>query len=237
VKERRSVTLSDGTELPYTLLRRKGMKHSYIYVRREGVEVRCSPAHPLESVEAFLRRKERWILRHLEEIRTRPEEPDRSRSLLYRGEALPLEREIDPTLRRPLLRLDESGRRALLRSPHDPGPEELREIHEAFYRRRAPEILLPRVEHWSRVTGLRPTGVSFRRNRSLWGSCSARDRLSLNTRLLLLPDPLIDYVVVHELCHIRHKNHSREFWNLVERYLPDWKERRKRLRKFEEPLR
>ncbi len=66
--------------------------------------------------------------------------------------------------------------------------------------------------------------------RTLWGSCSTRGTLSFNWRLVLAPHEVLDYVVVHELCHLRVPNHSREFWALVERHRPGWRRRRDWLR-------
>ena len=78
-------------------------------------------------------------------------------------------------------------------------------------------------------------GVEYRRiriggQRTLWGSCSSRGTLSFNWRLVLAPSEVLDYVVVHELCHLRVPNHSRHFWALVERHRPDWRRQRDWLR-------
>ena len=80
-------------------------------------------------------------------------------------------------------------------------------------------------------------GVEYRRiqiggQRTLWGSCSARGTLSFNWRLVLGPPEVLDYVVVHELCHLRVPNHSPRFWNLVERHRPAWRDQRDWLREF-----
>lgn len=98
---------------------------------------------------------------------------------------------------------------------------------EALYKTKTREIVPPLVEKYSRLMQLYPTRLSFRKNRSRWGSCSGKDALSFNTRLAQTPFAFIEYVVVHELAHIQHKNHSREFWELVEHYLPDYRQRQK----------
>ncbi len=80
-------------------------------------------------------------------------------------------------------------------------------------------------------------GVEYRRiriggQRTLWGSCSPRGTLSFNWRLVLAPLEVLDYVVVHELCHLRVPNHSRRFWALVERHRPHWRQQREWLRDY-----
>lgn len=73
--------------------------------------------------------------------------------------------------------------------------------------------------------------VAIRNSRSRWGSCSQKANLNFHYKLLLLPEPLADYVIVHELCHLAELNHSPRFWALVEKVVPDWKARRKALRR------
>ncbi|MBX2988292.1 MAG: M48 family metallopeptidase [Bdellovibrionaceae bacterium] len=102
--------------------------------------------------------------------------------------------------------------------------EDLSFAHEKlrdFYRREAGRDLIARVERWASQTGLRPTGVTVREARARWGSCHPRGSISLNWRLAVYRPEVIDYVVVHELAHLRHMNHSRHFWELVESILPE----------------
>ena len=87
---------------------------------------------------------------------------------------------------------------------------------------------LARVE--AERIGVAYTRIRIGGQRTLWGSCSARGTLSFNWRLVLAPSEVLDYVVVHELCHRRVPNHSRQFWALVERHRPDWRRQRDWLR-------
>lgn len=92
------------------------------------------------------------------------------------------------------------------------------------------EQLTPRLVALSFKTGLRYSGLTIRNQKTLWGSCSARRRLSLNYKLLFLPQELMDYVLIHELCHTVHLNHSRRFWQLVHTHQPNYQELDRELR-------
>ena len=94
----------------------------------------------------------------------------------------------------------------------------------------------PRVEHFARVMGLNYGKVAIRAQRTRWGSCSAKGNLNFNCLLVLLPDEVRDYVVVHELAHLKDMNHSPRFWAEVGKVIPDYKLRRAQLRELGRPL-
>lgn len=90
-------------------------------------------------------------------------------------------------------------------------------------------VLLPRLENLSLRTGLRYRDARVGRQRTRWGSCTAARRISLNCALLFLPGHLVDCVLLHELCHLRHLNHSPRFWSLMSRFLPDYRQREREI--------
>ncbi|TSE26802.1 hypothetical protein Tsedi_00511 [Tepidimonas sediminis] len=92
--------------------------------------------------------------------------------------------------------------------------------------------LAARVAHWAPRLGVRPQRLRLSSARTRWGSASSRGTVSLNWRLVCLPDPLRDYVVVHELAHLRELHHGPAFWALVAQALPDWTVRRAELRRW-----
>lgn len=104
------------------------------------------------------------------------------------------------------------------------------EAGQAALMRRAREELPPKVAYYAQRMGLQPTGITITSARTRFGSCSAKNRLCFSWRLMDYPEAAIDYVVVHELAHIMHKNHGPQFWALVERYMPDYRARRALLR-------
>lgn len=104
------------------------------------------------------------------------------------------------------------------------------EAEREAYIRKAKEILPGKVERYGEIMGLHPTGITITGAEKRFGSCSAKNRICFSWRLMAYPDEAVDYVVVHELAHIRHKDHSRVFYACVEEVLPDWRERRRMLR-------
>ena len=108
-----------------------------------------------------------------------------------------------------------------------PEPDEAR---RAELIRRAKEELPPKVAYYAQLMGVQPTGVRITSARTRFGSCSGKNSLCFSWRLMEYPEAAVDYVVVHELAHITHKNHGPRFWALVERYMPDYRARRALLR-------
>lgn len=140
------------------------------------------------------------------------------------------------------------GERFPLRWNHDAksAPVELREGaiyissermgHEAetlemWYSKQLYHILRETLPHWTKKIGVAPAKIEIKRVKTLWGSCSASGRITFSTRLAMVPPSLLEYVIVHELVHMRHPNHSEKFWQAVGTYLPDYMKRRDELKR------
>lgn len=104
------------------------------------------------------------------------------------------------------------------------------ETFENRYRNAARAQFESRVAYFHPITGGTYTSVTVRDQKTRWGSCSSRGTLSFNYRLIFAPPVILDYVVVHELCHLTHMNHSKDFWNMVASVMPEYKVCRKWLR-------
>ncbi len=99
----------------------------------------------------------------------------------------------------------------------------------AWYRLQALPIVQERMQVWQEMLRVRPERLKITHALKRWGSCSSKNNICISWQIILLPLALLDYIVVHELCHIVHKNHSSRFWKLVATVMPDYKERDKAL--------
>lgn len=101
--------------------------------------------------------------------------------------------------------------------------------HYEAHKERARILVHERLTYWNQFYGHTYNRVAIRNQRSRWGSCSTKGNLNFNYRLAFLPIELVDYVIVHELCHLKHFNHAEEFWNLVETTIQDYSDRKSQL--------
>lgn len=105
-------------------------------------------------------------------------------------------------------------------------------VHYKAHKELAREIITARIEHWNGFYNLEYKRVAIRNQRRCWGSCSEKGNLNFNYKIIFIPEILMDYVIVHELCHLIHLNHSPAFWAEVARAMPEYKEARAHLRRI-----
>jgi predicted metal-dependent hydrolase len=92
--------------------------------------------------------------------------------------------------------------------------------------------ITPAVEEWARRMGLQYNRIAIKNTTTRWGSCSTKKNLNFHYQLAFIEEDLMEYVIIHELCHLKHMHHSYVFWKMVETWCPEWRERRKRLRRI-----
>ena len=201
----------------------------------DGLAVRAPRWTPLHEVEAALREKERWIVAKLGEARERHARIESNRIDWKEGATLPFLGQpvtlvLDPRQqhgRGGAVLAEGDGAQVLhIGLPHTATPEQLRDVAQAWLMRQARRVFIARLDHFAPQLDVRWQKLSLSSAGTRWGSASADGSIRLNWRLIHFREPIIDYVVVHELAHLREMNHSPRFWQHVENVLPDYAERR-----------
>jgi predicted metal-dependent hydrolase len=199
-----------------------------IEIERDGsLTVRAPKRASMRSIREIVDRKRAWIERKQQQVRggcarTYPREFKAGEEFLYLGH--PFKLQVDGDSYSPL---SFSNRNFILSTHHK---ERARELFTAWYREQARSVISESAEHYSTISGIRYDRVKITNARKRWGSCSTKGNLCFSWRLIMAPLEVIDYVVVHELAHIEHKDHSRKFWGKVESILPDYRKRRQWLK-------
>ncbi|QSX08876.1 M48 family metallopeptidase [Alkalibacter rhizosphaerae] len=226
----------------YTTKCGEAIVYDWICRRRKTAELRIDPRKGLQAItpmgwtqkqlETLLEKKKKWILSHIQRMKLQEAafsslSEQRNDQLLYRGRWYPIQRETGPH-RKP--KVDFTGGAFFLWKGIDTTRDEERAAIVAWFKVEAQQLLEERVQaHAPKIAGS-PKMVKAKEQKKRWGSCTHDDRLLFNWRLALAPPEVLDSVVVHELCHMVHKNHSKEFWNLLDHHHPDYGESKKWLK-------
>lgn len=219
--------------ISYSLVRSKKRRRTMsIQIMPDGrVVIRAPSRTPQAEIDRFFKTRSAWLQKKLLERERLPGgdavKPPRftpGEKFLYLGEWYPLEVQ------------DRNGRKAPLMLSWgtfilDAGRTvEAKDLFARWYKDEARKLLSDRVNHYGKCLNLFPSGITITSAQFRYGSCSPKNRLSFSWKLIMAPLPVIDYIVVHELIHIKEKNHSRRFWVSVEAAMPDYKKYRVWLR-------
>ena len=217
--------LGEG-HVDYVLVRRRGRRGVGLKVDGHGLTVSAPSSWPLARIEAAVRESERWVLKKVAEWSAR-----RVPVMAWtEGARLPwLGASLELQLGRGSRAMASALPGALRVVTRDGREESIQRVVVAWYKRAAREMLVPRVHELSARAGIAAPEVMISSAMARWGSCNSRREMRLAWRLVKAPRELIDYVICHELAHLRHMNHSAAFWAEVERQLPGHAALRKRL--------
>lgn len=204
-----------GRAVPYTLVRNPRSRHVRMTLTPEGLRVSAPTRVPEAEVQRAVASKERWLLRH--EALLHPAQPDP----LCDGMEVPfLDGAVELAVRRAarasVVFRPEEGRLAVAA----PTPGHVRPLVERGYRHAARQWFAQACDEVAPMVGARPQSISIRDPRTRWGSCSARGSVSFSWRLLMAPARVAEYVVLHEMAHLVHLDHSPRFWALVDALRP-----------------
>lgn len=224
----RTIALGDRI-VPY-ILRRAKRRTIGLSIDHRGLRVGAPRRASLGEVEALILRHGDWVAEKLDEWRSR-RRPEPLK--ISDGMTLPM---LGGTL---LVRLALGGNRVLWNEQADPvltlflrAPADAPRLLEKTLREKARSLFADRLQHYAQRLSLTPPPLALSDARTRWGSCSLRTGIRLNWRLIHFPLHVLDYVVVHELAHLREMNHSRRFWAVVAQLCPDYRTLREELKRL-----
>jgi predicted metal-dependent hydrolase len=221
-----NVEASDSSHCPRIRISPRARRLSIRVYPDARVEVVVPPRARPREVELFITAHREWIdSKRAVALRNRPEPqpfPPATLDLRASSETWRLHQAGGEGRLRLVEATGMAGER-ILQVRGAASTDKLRGSLRAWLLRAAHRVLAPRVAVLAASTGVDYAQVSIRRQRSRWGSCSARGTISLNCCLLFQRPEVVDYLIVHELMHVKHMNHSARFWQAVERNCPDWR--------------
>jgi predicted metal-dependent hydrolase len=213
-----------GTRLiQYNIQEKHGLKSHYISVDKHAGVVLKGDHLPAAKADQLILKKAKWILKKLEVVKTVADDTIAIGSRLpYFGKNYYVEVIADPANERVLVEFNYSKFKIHINTTTT--EPQIRQAIQAFYKIKAAEKITPRVAKIAAKTKLKYTHLSFRKMSQRWGSCTGDNRIIINIDAAKLPYTLIDYLVVHELCHTKVKDHSKAFWAELSKHEPKWKE-------------
>ena len=215
----------------YTLTR-SHRKTLAVHIRDGSVEVRAPLKCPQSEIDRFLASKQAWITGKLVISRELAEQK-KSFTLDY-GDTILFCGVLYLVAARAGARAGFDGEQFYM--PPNLTPDQIKATCIKIYRRLAKTHLAERVAIFATQMGITPAAIKITGAKTRWGSCSSRKNINFSWRLIMAADNVIDYVVVHELAHIIHMNHSKRFWAVVEAILPDYLTRKSQLRELQRRL-
>ncbi len=223
-----------GTKsIVFDIERKPNQKNTYINVDTDGVLVKTNDTTTIEDINKMVKNKSAWISKKLNIFKRVAINKDISTGsrLYYMGKSYYVEMFQNETA--DTITINFTHSKFHITTPPKYKVSGLNEAIENFYKQKAIEKITPLTKKWAKIMDVEPEHISFRYSKKRWGSCSSTNRISYNYHLVKLSSSLIEYVVVHELAHITFENHSKDFWKLVHKHLPDYKVKEDKIRVFE----
>jgi len=199
------------------------LKYIYLSFDEDGGLIIKSPKVTQSQIEKLLIKKAGWITKSRQKLLAKKGKSlrfEEGEEIYFMGEAFPLRLDISSHHKFSLNFTMQDGF-SITTDSYD--PDYFQQRLDRFYKMQALEIVPDLVEYYSAQMQLFPSKLSFRKAKTRWGSCSNKNSISLNYRMMKLPLDIIKYIIVHELAHIEHKDHQKKFWQLVASIMPSYK--------------
>jgi predicted metal-dependent hydrolase len=227
-----SLFIYNGEEIRYKIKRAKRKTIAIKICPEEGVVLSVPMRCNEDTIKHILNEKGSWILSKLKLVESRAEALEKreyvtGEKMLLLGDNYNLEiiegaykdcsAMFEPTGFKVYIskEIDESFRKDIIKM-----------TLEKLYREIAKRFLSQRTKYFADILKVNPNRITIKEQKSVWGSCSSKSNINYNWKIIMAPAKIVDYLVVHELCHLIHPNHSEAYWKQVEQVLPDYKERK-----------
>lgn len=200
----------------------------------DNIKVKAPKIATEEYILRVVKSKAKWITRKLFEFKDmeyirRKKEYVNGESFMYLGRNYALQIIMNKDIKEPITRLYQGK---FYIETNTKNQDKLRQSMERWYREKTLEKVIERIQYYKSYFDLTPNVVRVKEQKKRWASCSSKRNLNFNWRCSMAPSNVLDYIVVHEMCHMVHFNHSKAFWNLVGKIIPDYKERKEWLRHY-----
>lgn len=224
----------NGTAIPYEERKSSRSKRISIRIGPERVRVTAPNRATKREIREFVKLNQDWIYNNWIKIQEKHQErllkaPHR---LYQDGETLPLLGQgvqlhiLKVNQKTMTLRYLKEEKRINIQFPEFVAPEDEREatqgILQKWFKLKAREVFQSKLDQWSIRMGVNYKEFRLKEQKTRWGSCSSKGNINLNWRAVMAPESVVDYLVIHELAHLKHMDHSSAFWDFVSRYCPDY---------------
>jgi predicted metal-dependent hydrolase len=227
--------------IPLTISESKKSKCIRLLVDMNGFKVVKPERASSGEIRTFLNDNRKWIVKHyikFLELRKSIEHAKRKSKgkILFKGSQYDLLINLHDKKRSVIsfeqdkLCISINGYNEGMKKDRKELISETESLLKKWYIEQARELLTERAKYYSSITGFNFSRIAIRDQKTRWGSCSAKGNLNFNWRLVMAPSWVSDYVVVHEICHLKRMDHSKAFWQMVEKYMPHYKEAKKWLK-------
>jgi hypothetical protein len=228
VASRQNLKVNVGATELNVVLYRSGRKSLALIVHPDmRIECRFPLACSMNTVEEFINSKTRWLQKTLRKIAARPKQTNRTFQEASLQPFLGVEYGLK-LMTRATVNVQLSDLELILSCRKPDSPASVSRVLRNWYREQAKRVFAERLIDCQKLFPGKQacSGLIIRRMKSRWGSCSSTGVITLNSRLVEYPSGVIDYVIVHELCHLVHFSHNKQFYRLLTEKMPDWLERR-----------
>ncbi|GKU29307.1 M48 family metallopeptidase [Clostridium folliculivorans] len=220
------------------------IEFNVVFKNRKTMEIAIEPPNIItvtaptgtkeEAILDKVASKGSWIIEKIYSFRHMNYQPIQrefvnGEAFMYLGRNYSLQIEVNEKLKKPEIKL---YRGKFLVSAKNKDEASIRKAMEEWLREKAKELIEKRVKYYQRFFHIAPKAIKIKEQKKRWGSCTAKNELLFNWRCIMAKSNALDYIVVHEMCHMYHKDHSKEFWDLLASVMPDYEIRKEWLKNY-----